>query len=155
MARHREEEIVQLLDSLRSLLDGKGPLAVAYDPEKVTATGALAVRASIVSQGAHSTLGSLSSPTRRRVLRRLGEGPCTFTAAMQAAKLDDTSNIAFHLRKLSESGLIEHAPDKRYRLTERGKGAIQILDDVNRLDSKLRSRNTVLSWGPLVSDSVP
>jgi CheY-like chemotaxis protein len=61
LARHREEEIAALLEAIRAILAGKGPLAVGYDPSKITATGALAVRASIVSADAHSTLESLST----------------------------------------------------------------------------------------------
>ncbi|MCI4360207.1 MAG: response regulator, partial [Thermoplasmata archaeon] len=91
LARHREEEIAALLEGIRSVLEGKGPLAVGYDPRRITATGALTVRASIVSADAHTTLESLASPIRRLVLRRLREGPATFSQAMEAARIDDTS----------------------------------------------------------------
>jgi CheY-like chemotaxis protein len=135
LARHREEEIAALLERLRAVLEGKGPLAVSYDPSKITATGALAVQASIVSADAHTTLESLSNPIRRLVLRRLAEGSCTFMQAMEAARIDDTSKIAFHLRKLTESGLVAHVARERYQLTERGKGAIRILGSIDDLDS--------------------
>jgi DNA-binding HxlR family transcriptional regulator len=148
LAHHREEQVAELLDVLRALLQGKGPLAVAYDPSKITATGALAVQASIVSGDAHSTLESLASPIRRLVLRRLSEGPCSFTQAMEAARLDDTSKISFHLRKLSESGLVEHTAEKLYRLTHRGEGVIGILNGIDQLDSELGSGNRVLVWEP-------
>jgi CheY-like chemotaxis protein/DNA-binding transcriptional ArsR family regulator len=143
LARHREEEIVALLDSIRSALEGKGPLAVGYDPSKISATGALAVRASIVSADANQTLESLSSPIRRFVLRRLADGPTSFMQAMEAAHLDDTSKIAFHLRKLTESGLVAHVAGERYRLTARGKGAIKILGEIDDLDSRKGSGNRV------------
>lgn len=143
LARHREEEIAALLEGIRAILEGKGPLAVGYDPNRITATGALAVRSSIVSADAHSTLESLSNPIRRLVLRRLADGPCSFTQAMEAAHLDDTSKIAFHLRKLSESGLVTHLARERYRLTARGKGAIEILSSIDDLDSGKGSGNRV------------
>lgn len=143
LARHREEEIAALLEGIRALLEGKGPLAVGYDPSKITATGALAVRASIVSSDARITLDSLANPVRRLVLRRLAEGPCTFMQAMEAAHLDDTSLIAFHLRKLTESGLVTHEARERYRLTPRGKGAIKILDSIDELDSGKGSGNRI------------
>lgn len=146
LARHREEEIISLLDAVRTLLEGKGPLAVTYDPTKITATGAIAVRASLASEDAGTTFGSLANPVRRLVLRRLGEGECTFSQAMDAAHVDDTSKFAFHLRKLAESGLIEHVSAKRYRLSERGKGAIAILDGIDRLDSESGSGNRVFAW---------
>ncbi|MFY9717983.1 MAG: response regulator [Thermoplasmata archaeon] len=143
LSRHREEEISELLESIRAVLQGKGPLAVAYDPDKITATGALAVRASIVSADVHQTLESLSNPLRRLVLRRLADGPITFMQAMESAHIDDTSKISFHLRKLTESGLVDHAAGERYRLTPRGKGAIQILNSIDDLDSGKGSGNRV------------
>jgi CheY-like chemotaxis protein/DNA-binding HxlR family transcriptional regulator len=143
LARHREEEIAALLEGIRAMLAGKGPLAVGYDPDRITATGALAIRASIVSADAHTTLESLGSPIRRLVLHRLADGPCSFTQAMEAAHLDDTSKIAFHLRKLTESGLVAHIARERYRLTPRGRGAIVILRSIDDLDSGKGSGNRV------------
>jgi CheY-like chemotaxis protein/DNA-binding transcriptional ArsR family regulator len=143
LARHREEEIAALLEQMRAFLQGKGPLAVGYDPGRITATGALAVRSSIVSADAHQTLESLGSPIRRLVLRRLADGPCSFTQAKEAAHIDDTSKIAFHLRKLTESGLVTHLARERYQLTARGRGAIEILGAINELDSTRGSGNRV------------
>jgi DNA-binding response OmpR family regulator/DNA-binding transcriptional ArsR family regulator len=143
LSRHREEEIGSLLEGLRAVLAGKGPLAVGYDPDKISATGALAVRSSIASADANTTLDSLANPIRRLVLRRLAEGSITFTQAMEAAQLDDTSKIAFHLRKLTESGLVAHLTGERYRLTPRGKGAVQVLSSIDDLDSGKGSGNRV------------
>jgi CheY-like chemotaxis protein len=148
LARHREEEVAALLEGIRAILEGKGPLAVGYDPAKITATGALAVRASIVSADAHTTLESMSNPIRRLVLRRLADGPCSFMQAMAAARISDTSLISFHLRKLSESGLITHLARERYRLTARGRGAIKILSSIDELDSRRGSGNRIFSSKP-------
>jgi CheY-like chemotaxis protein len=145
LARHREEEIAKLLSEIRASLEGKGPLAVGYNPEKITATGAIAVQASVVAADAHMTLESLSNPIRRLVLRRLAEGPCTFTQALEAAQLDDTSKISFHLRKLVESGLVTHSAEEPYRLTARGKGVIDILSEIYRLDSEEVSGNRIFT----------
>jgi ActR/RegA family two-component response regulator/DNA-binding HxlR family transcriptional regulator len=143
LARHREEDIAALLENIRGVLQGKGPLAVGYDPNKITATGALTVRASIVATDAAATLDALSNPIRRLVLRRLSEGTCSFMQAMEAAHLDDTSLIAFHLRKLTESGLVTHVARERYKLTPRGIGAIEILTSIDQLDSGKGSGNRV------------
>jgi ActR/RegA family two-component response regulator/DNA-binding transcriptional ArsR family regulator len=143
LARHREEDVARLLEGLRALLEGKGPLAVGYDPDRITATGALAVRASIVSADAHATLETLASPIRRSVLHRLKEGPCSFTQAMEAAHLEDRSVIAFHLRRLTKSGLVAHVARERYRLTVRGQGAVRILRAVDELDSAKGSGNRI------------
>ena len=148
LARHREEEIAALLEEIRAFLEGKGPLAVGYDPAKITTTGALAVQSSIVSADAHTTLESLGNPIRRLVLRRLADGPCSFMQAMEAAHLDDTSKIAFHLRKLTESGLVTHLSRERYRLTPRGRGAIKILGAINDLDSGKGSGNHIFASKP-------
>jgi DNA-binding NarL/FixJ family response regulator len=121
LSRHREEEIAELLEEIREVLEGKGPLAVGYDPLKISTTGALAVRASIAAVDAQTTIGSLSSPIRRLMLRRLAEGPCSATQAMQAARIDDSSKATFHLRNLVESGLVNHVPRRRYELTARAK----------------------------------
>jgi DNA-binding response OmpR family regulator/DNA-binding HxlR family transcriptional regulator len=148
LARHREEEIAALLEGIRAILAGKGPLAVGYDPSKITATGALAVRASIVSADAHTTLESMSNPIRRLVLRRLADGPCSFMQAMSAAKIDDTSLISFHLRKLTESGLVAHLARERYQLTARGNGVVEILRSIDQLDSGKASGNRIFSSNP-------
>lgn len=148
LARHREEEVARLLEAIRALLEGKGPLAVGYDPDRITATGALTVRASIVSADAHRTLESLASPVRRLVLHRLAEGPCSFSQAMEAAHLDDTSVIAFHLRKLTQSGLVAHLARENYRLTARGKGTIAILNSIDALDSARGSGNRIFPSAP-------
>lgn len=147
-ARHREEDIAELLEQLRRAVQGKGPLAIGYDPDKITASGALAVRAAIASADVHMTLESLSNPLRRLVLRRLAEGPCTFGQAMEAAHLDDSSLIAFHLRKLAESGLVAHLPRERYRLTARGKGALEVLGSIDDLDSRKGSGNRLFISKP-------
>jgi len=143
LERHREEDVARLLGEIRAILAGKGPLAVGYDPSRITATGALAVRSSIMSADANTTLESLASPIRRLVLLRLADGTCSFTQAMEAAHLTDTSKIAFHLRKLEESGLITHVARERYRLTPRGKGAVMILSSIDDLDSRKGSGNRV------------
>ena len=148
LARHREEEIAALLEGIQATLKGKGPLAVGYDPNRITATGALAVRASIVSTDAAATLASLSNPIRRLVLRRLAEGPCTFTQAVTATNIKDTSKVAFHLRRLTQSGLVTHATRQRYRLTPRGQGATQILSSVYDLGSRKGSGNLVFHLKP-------
>ncbi|MGD0251018.1 MAG: hypothetical protein ABSB97_09080, partial [Thermoplasmata archaeon] len=48
LVRHRKEEISSLLDTLRALLESKGPLAVAYDPATLTTNRRLAARRSFV-----------------------------------------------------------------------------------------------------------
>jgi DNA-binding response OmpR family regulator len=148
LARHREEEVAKLLEDIRACLDGKGPLAVGYNAAKISATGAMAVRASIVAADAHTTLESLSNPIRRLVLRRLADGPCTFMQALEAAQIEDTSKIAFHLRKLVESGLVAHAAEEPYHLTPRGIGAISILGEIDQLDSGKGSGNQIFTVQP-------
>jgi len=61
--------------------------------------------------------------------------------AMEAADLDDTSKIAFHLRKLTERGLVTQLARERYRLPPGGRGAIKILGAIADLDSGKGSGN--------------
>jgi hypothetical protein len=68
--------------------------------------------------------------------------------AMEAGRLDDTSKIAFHLRKLTESGLVAHLARERYRLTARGRGAIKILSSIDDLDSRKGSGNRIFPSKP-------
>jgi DNA-binding HxlR family transcriptional regulator len=90
----------------------------------------------------------MSNPIRRLVLRRLADGPCSFMQAMTAARINDTSLISFHLRKLTESGLVAHLARERYQLTARGKGAIKILSSIDELDSGKGSGNRIFSSMP-------
>jgi CheY-like chemotaxis protein len=145
LLRHREETVAKLLYDVRSCLEGKGPIAVGYDPTRITATGAIAVRASLGSADAHATLDSLANPIRRRVLRRLADGPCSFTQAVEAAELDDTSKMSFHLRKLVESGLVAHVARESYRLTERGVGAVAVLAEIDQLSPERPTGNWVFT----------
>jgi ActR/RegA family two-component response regulator/DNA-binding HxlR family transcriptional regulator len=155
LAHHREEEVARLLGKLRAMMEAKGPLAIGYDPCKITATGALAVRASIVSADAHLTLECLANPIRRMVLLRLREGTCSFTQAMESAHVVEDSLIAFHLRKLTESGLIGRIPRQGYGLTDRGKGVITILRAIDELDSGKGSGNRIFELKPSIDATLP
>ena len=141
-----EEDVAALLEFIRTLLAEKGPLAVEYDPRRIRSSAAVAVRSAVVSADSHATLASLDSPIRRLVLRRMAEGPCSFSQAMRAARMTDTARIAFHLRKLTRSGLVLHVPGSSYSISPRGLGAITILDGIDHLSSGSGSRNEVFAW---------
>ena len=80
------------------------------------------------------TFLSLSHRIRRLILCRLGEGDCTFMQAGEAAVVDDTSKLAFHLRTLTEHGMVGHTPRGLYHLTPKGRGAVTILRSIDRLE---------------------
>ena len=131
-ATHRREDIVAIVKAVRAKVDDKGPLLLTFDPVRLSAGDVLELRAAASAQSTHGTLESLANPLRRAVLRRAAQGPCTFGEAMAAAGLDDESpKLSFHLRKLQDDGLLSHESDS-YRITPRGKEAIDLLE---RLDS--------------------
>ncbi len=134
LEHHRLEDIVALLDRLRSRLAGHGPLRVGFHPRRVPPTAAVAIGAVVASEETHGTLEALANPIRRKILQRLVEGPASFGEAMRAAGLDDSPKMAFHLRKLVEAGLLHHE-DETYRLTARGTASVRLLVDATFLPS--------------------
>ncbi len=130
---HRVEDVVDALGRIRSLLDQKGPLAIGFDPNRISDAAAVAIRATLTGPESGATLEALTSPIRRLVLRRFAEGPGTFTDAMKAAKLDDSPKLSFHIRRLVDEGLIAHAGD-HYRLTPKGEVAVRLLGEIDQLN---------------------
>ncbi|MGB6501546.1 MAG: response regulator [Thermoplasmata archaeon] len=132
LEHHRLEDVVTTLDRLRRLLSGHGPLRVGFNPRRVASTVAAALGGAVSAEETHSTLEALSNPIRRKTLQRLAEAPSSFGEAMQAAGLDDSPKMAFHMRRLSEAGLILHEAET-YRLTARGEAAVRLLTDATFL----------------------
>ncbi|HZY93074.1 MAG TPA: response regulator [Thermoplasmata archaeon] len=130
---HRLEEVVEALSRVRAMLDQKGPLAIGFDPHRLSEAAAVGIRATVTSPDSGATLEALTSPIRRQVLRRFAEGPGTFTDAMKAAKLDDSPKLSFHIRRLVDEGLIVHA-DERYQLTPKGEAAVHLLGEIDELN---------------------
>ncbi len=126
LERHRLEDIVAMLDRLRSLLEGHGPLRVGFDPSRVSPAQAAAVGAAVAADETHTALEALANPIRRKILERAADGPASFGEAMTAAGLDDSPKLSFHLRKLVDAGLLVHE-EELYRLTSRGKAAVRLL----------------------------
>ena len=126
LARHRLEDVVHLLDQLRGDLAGHGPLRVGFNPRRVPPSAAIAVGSAVASDETHGTLEALANPIRRKVLERLALGPGSFGEVMAAAGLDDSPKMSFHLKRLTEAGLLLHE-DERYRLTARGDAAVGLL----------------------------
>lgn len=132
-ASHRVEEVVEAIGRVRAALEGKGVLAIGFDPTRITDAAVVGVRATLTGPDSGATLEALTSPIRRQVLRRFSDGPGTFTDAMKAAKLDDSPKLSFHIRRLVDEGLILHS-DERYRLTEKGQAAVKLLAEIDQLN---------------------
>jgi CheY-like chemotaxis protein len=132
LEHHRLEDIVGVLDRLRSDLAGHGPLRVGFNPRRVTPSVAAALGGAVSAEETHATLEALANPIRRKVLQRLAQAPASFGEAMQAAGLDDSPKMAFHLRKLVETGLVAHE-NETYRLTTRGSAGARLLADATFL----------------------
>jgi ActR/RegA family two-component response regulator len=125
---HRLEDVVAVLGRIRARLSGHGPLRVGFNPRKVLPAAAAALGSAVAAESTHETLEALANPIRRSVLFRLAQGPGSFREAMTAAGLDDSPKMAFHVRKLVESGLVLHEGES-YRLTGRGKASVELLTD--------------------------
>ncbi len=129
---HRLEDVVQILDRTREALSGHGSLRVGFDAHRVSSAAAMALAGAVTSKETHETLEALANPIRRKILRRLLEGPASFSEAMKAADLDDSPKMSFHMRKLVDGGLAVHE-NEVYRLTERGRAAGAIVQEVSFL----------------------
>jgi len=68
----------------------------------------------------------LKDATRREVLQSLSNGPLTYTELMTQVKVSNTGKFNYHLKVLGD--LIEKMSDGRYKLTERGQIAVQMLE---------------------------
>ena len=123
---HRTEDIVAWIAGLRELLKDRGVLAIGFDPSRLPAAQAEAITSALSTTVVHGTLEALSNPIRRRILRRLAEGPTSFSHLMRAADLDDSPKMSFHVHRLSEEGLIAHV-DEEYQLTDSGQRAASAL----------------------------
>ncbi len=129
---HQLEDIVSILDRTREELSGHGPLRVSFDPRRVSSAEAMALAGAVTARETHETLEALANPIRRRIIRRLSDGPAAFSEAMKAASLDDSPKMSFHMRKLVDGGLAVHE-NGVYRLTERGKAAGAIVQEITFL----------------------
>jgi CheY-like chemotaxis protein/predicted transcriptional regulator len=138
-ATHRTEDVAHALSEIVQRTEGKGPVAVGFDPTVLPDAAVLQVRAAISAVRVQGTLGALANPLRRHILRRLAEGATSFTEVMRAAGIDDSPKLSFHLRTLQEEGLITHASDS-YHLTATGKEAVRVLHEVDELGSAEEGR---------------
>lgn len=138
-AAHRTEEVARALSELVERTEGKGPIAVGFDPSVLPDAAVLQVRASISAVRVQGTLGALANPLRRHILRRLAEGSTSFTEVMRAAGIDDSPKLSFHLRTLQEEGLITHSSEA-YHLTTAGKEAVRVLHEIDEIGSAEENR---------------
>jgi len=131
-AAHRTEDVAHALSEVVQRTQGKGTVAVGFDPTVLPDAAVLQLRAAISAVRVQGTLGALANPLRRHILRRLAEGPTSFTEVMRAAGIDDSPKLSFHLRTLQEEGLITHSSEA-YHLTPTGKEAVHVLHQVDEL----------------------
>jgi CheY-like chemotaxis protein len=138
-ALHRMEEVARAIGEVLERIEGKGPVAIGFDASMLPDRAVLEIRAAVSAARVHGMLGALSNPLRRHILRRLEEGPTSFTEVMRAAGIDDSPKLSFHLRTLQEDGLIVHSAES-YRLSPNGLEAVRLLKEVDAMGSKEEGR---------------
>ena len=136
---HRAEDVASLLGEILKRVEGKAPIAVGFDPATLSDQAVLQIRAAVSAARVHGTLSALANPLRRHILRRLDEGPTSFTEVMRAAGIDDSPKLSFHLRTLQEDGLIAHSGDF-YQLSSNGEEAVRVLKEVDHMGSNEEDR---------------
>ncbi|MCI4325340.1 MAG: response regulator [Thermoplasmata archaeon] len=122
----RASDLVAFVGALRVRLEGRGPVLVTYDPARTPESTAQDLRAALVGLRTRAILEALSNPIRRAVLRRSGAGRITFGQALEAAGLDDSPKLSFHMHRLVEEGLLAHVGDE-YRITPEGEQSLRLL----------------------------
>lgn len=80
----------------------------------------------------------LKDPTRREILKCLNEKPLPYGELMGLAKVTNTGRFNYHLKVLGD--LIEKLDDGRYILTERGRLAVQMLDEFPERTVQIREQ---------------
>ncbi|MEE9594803.1 MAG: response regulator [Candidatus Hydrothermarchaeales archaeon] len=76
-------------------------------------------------------LNSLANPLRHGILELLkNQGKSSFTKIKDALAIEDSPKLSFHLKKLTNSGLLEQGPDKNYRLSEKGEDVVETLEEL-------------------------
>jgi len=146
-AAHRTDDAVKVLGEIVDEAKGLGPVAIGFDPRGVSDVAVSNLRAVMASTRVHDTLGALANPLRRLILRRLDEGPTSFTEVMRAAGIDDSPKLSFHLRTLQEGGLVSHGTDN-YELTTAGEEAIRVLKEVDEIGSAEGARAFLFPVAP-------
>ncbi len=129
---------LKFVHTIRERLGGSGPLVVIYDAARITLAEAEELQAALAAPVTRSTLEALSNPIRRSVLQRAGQGPVSFTQALDAAGIDDSPKLAFHLRRLVDEGLLGHSGDQ-YRITVRGEESLRLLSEWDTLPATSRA----------------
>lgn len=136
---HRSTDVARVLGEVIERIEGKGPVAVGFDPTVLSDQTVLEIRSAVSAARVHGTLGALANPLRRHILRRLENGPTSFTEVMRAAGIDDSPKLSFHLRTLQEDGLIGHSGET-YHLSEAGLEAVRVLKEVDEIGSRDEDR---------------
>ncbi|MCI4322394.1 MAG: response regulator [Thermoplasmata archaeon] len=140
----RRSDLLEFVDALRMRLEGRGPFVVTYDPSRTPESTAQDLRATLVGLRTRTVLEVLSNPIRRSVLRRSGAGRITFMQAMEAAGIDDSPKLSFHLRRLVDGGLLGHV-DQEYRITPRGEESLKLLARMDAIASGDDAANAAIA----------
>jgi DNA-binding response OmpR family regulator len=146
LAQHRLEDVLGVLDQLRTILRDRGPLRVGFDPARLSAGVASAVGDAVAAEENQGMWEALANPIRRKALQRTATGSASFGELMAAAGLDDSPKMSFHLRRLLDAGLLRHEGES-YRLTSRGSAVLNLLTDATLLPPRGGEANRAFPQG--------
>jgi len=90
-----------------------------------------------------SIFTALKHPVRRRILRMLDEGPATYTEILNGLGVE-TGFLNYHLEGLQ--GLISKDAENRYRLSDFGEAAINLIGSVEEPVRRRRERVEVFGF---------
>ena len=77
----------------------------------------------------HVILSSLSNPIRSEIMRFLSiRKTARLSEITKELDIEDRTKVLFHLRKLQESGIVEHDRDNIYSLTPSGERSMECLN---------------------------
>ncbi len=79
----------------------------------------------------NQTLGSLANPIRQKIMVLLGaRGSMRLMEIRQSLYIEDHTKIVFHLKVLTESGLVEKRSDRKYDLSPSGQEVLGFLKNL-------------------------
>ncbi len=141
------DEIKELIDNLENKLSPLDSILIfSGPPENMDEEELRELEYQISDMSASAISNALSNQLRRKIISQLSEEDgISFTTLARKSGIDDSPKMSFHLKKLESGGIIEKDEERRYYLTEMGKNAAGILEEIRSQQTKEAGRTV---WMP-------